>query len=83
MTTHRYRVTRTLTTTVTFTDDDCAEFDETPEQYARMTAEDVQGRATDDEIDALLGGIFEFADRRRILLRPDWLPGPTRPEATR
>ena len=43
----------------------------------------VQGRATDDEIDALLGGIFEFADRRRILLRPDWLPGPTRPEATR
>ena len=41
MTTHRYRVTRTLTTTVMFTDDDCAECDETPEQYARMTAEDM------------------------------------------
>lgn len=35
-----------------------------------------QGRATDGEIDALLEATFDFADRRRILLRPDWIPGP-------
>lgn len=50
---HRYRVTRTMSTVLVFAQEECDETGETPEQWARTTAEEMLGDPDEWDTDDL------------------------------